>query len=170
MLIFGYVHSLDPRHPLVVNAARTVKLVQIDVSLFMIDARAALTGKTDFARRGSLYLAKGWIEGPQEWLHARQAFYRGSMLGDVEAAYAFAILNLTGIGGPKDVATAIEYLKKAAGGGHRDAHWQLGNLYLSPALYNVDEATRWLARAFRLGDSRAFTLLIMINPSRTRSA
>lgn len=170
LIATGYIHNLDPRHPLVVNLARTIKLAQINSELAAIKSRGFITGKTDYARSGALYLAKGWIEGPEIWTQARAALYRGALEGDTDAVYAYAILNLTGIGGRKDVDTAIAYLKKAALSGHRNAHWQLGNLYLSPALYNVDEATRWLARAFRLGDVRAFALLVMINPSRTRTA
>ncbi len=169
-MFFGFVNSLDPAHPLVVSVARSVRLVKIDSALAYAAVKKRVTGEEDHAALGSLYLAKGWIEGPHVWERARQAYYQGALHGDAEATYAYAIMNLTGIGGAKDVPAAIVYLKRAADKGHRNAHWQLGNLYLSPALYNVNEATRWLARAFVLGDRRAFALLVLINPSRTRNA
>jgi hypothetical protein len=76
--------------------------------------------------------------------------------GSAEAQYHLATIYSTGRGAVKDQATAIHWLKQAAGQGHYQAAVELGNRYSSGFGTQQDpqQAAYWLERAGALAEEQ----------------
>lgn len=77
--------------------------------------------------------------------------------GDVEAQYEIGWRSAIGMGLPENEPLAVEFLKRAAAGGHLLAQNNLGARYVSGEGVPRDllEAYKWFSLAFQQGDRKA---------------
>ena len=81
--------------------------------------------------------------------------------GNAEAQYTLARMYNSGEGVPKDPATAVLWLQKAANQGHADAQYSLGTSYLLGygVPKNTAAAVEWLVKSAQQGNALAQTNL-----------
>lgn len=96
------------------------------------------------------YLKGHYQDAYDEWLPLAE-------LGDAEAQYNLGVLFDQGAGRPRNLATAADWYRKAAGQGFVDAQINLGIMYLNGQGVERDtsEAARWFALAAAQGDAEA---------------
>ena len=100
--------------------------------------------------------AQQWKKSTPEDLFAETL--KKAEAGDPEAQYKTYEAYYEGKGVPKDIATAIKWLKTSADNGDALSEYKLGNAYLSGEAggqKNYSEAKKYLARSFKQGELRA---------------
>ena len=79
-----------------------------------------------------LYLdGRGTLADPAE---AARLFTTGAQRGDAESQYMLSVLYAQGRGVAKNSVTSLQWLQKAAGGGHPQAKRILGGLFQPPGI------------------------------------
>ncbi len=123
----------------------------VAISLLSLQVRAEeATGDASAAAAFDLLLAG-------EYEKARAMAAPLAEAGDADAQHLMGYLDEKGLGGPKDLASAIAFYMKSAEQGQPDAQFALGELaYFGDGVVQDDEtAAGWFALAERQGHARA---------------
>ncbi|KAI5862979.1 HCP-like protein [Durotheca rogersii] len=90
-------------------------------------------GLDKYASKAAGYIGRMWLRGEgvkQDFKNAQKWFERGIMLGDAQSQWGLGIMNLHGLGMPKNVSMATELFKKSADQDFSLSHVALGALHL----------------------------------------
>lgn len=89
--------------------------------------------------------------------------------GVVDAQYNLALLKFRGQGEDPNLFEALQWMRRAGDGGHRQAQFAVGRLYmtgLDTMGQDLNEAESWLSRAAAQGDATAKKLLADVQKAR----
>lgn len=120
----------------------------------------------ELERAGALY-AQGASclksdSGDEAWQRGVELLAEAADLGDSRAQFDLYNIYLTGSGGERDEARALEYLRRAAEGGHPSSAGELAVAYYGGELgldADGERAFAWCVRAVSLGDWASIPLL-----------
>lgn len=120
--------------------------------------------------QAQIYLAQLYDLGeaglPRDPVEARRLIALAAESGDAQAMHNLGVFYFRGEGGAQDLASAVQWFRKAAAAGVVESQYNLGLLYQSGSGVTQDlaQARYWFGQAAALGDLEARRALALLSP------